>query len=103
MGTGKWVQYGIANQHMEESFTVYPNPVTGNIVKISLSGNWTDENAALSITNISGQLIYSEQIQISDDRAVDISIHTNDLLKSGLYILSVKGENITRYAKLIIR
>jgi hypothetical protein len=100
---GTIIQTGIANQYIEKSFSVYPNPVTGGIVKISLRGNWTDEDAVLSVTNISGQLIYSEQIQISDDRVADISVQTNDLLKPGLYILSVKGKNATGYTRLIIR
>lgn len=99
---GTLIQSGIADQYMEKSFTVYPNPVTEGVVNIAFRGTWTEEDAVLSITNISGQLIYSEQIRISGKRTHDISIRTEGLLVSGLYILSVKGNNTTRYTRLII-
>jgi hypothetical protein len=99
---GTMIPTGIADQHMEKSFTVYPNPVTEGIVNISFIGNWTEEDAVLAITSTSGQLIYSEQIHIPGKRARDIQIQTDRLLKSGLYIISVKGENGTAFTRLII-
>jgi len=99
---GTMVQTGIPNPYYEKSFTIYPNPVSGSIIKISFSDEWAEKEVVVSVQNISGQLIHSEQIQISDDNTISMSIPAIDLLKSGLYILSVKDRNIIKYNKLII-
>ena len=99
---GTMVQTGISNPYNEKSFTIYPNPVSGSIIKISFSDEWAEKEVVVSVQNISGQLIHSEQIQISDENTIGISIPAIDLLKSGLYILSIKDRNIIKYNKLII-
>jgi hypothetical protein len=99
---GTMFQTGITNRFIEKSFIIYPNPVAGGIINISLGDNGADEDMILSITSISGQLIYSGQIHISKENPGDISISTDGFLGTGLYILSVKGRNITRYARLVI-
>jgi hypothetical protein len=97
------LQSGIEEQSATKTFSVYPNPATEDILNISFGSDWEDEDALMSITNIIGQLICIEKIQISGGKAAGISLQGNDLLKPGAYILSVKSKNITKHTVLIIK
>ena len=94
---------GIEDLYATRSFSVYPNPVTGNIVHISFNGDWAGEDAILSVSGISGQVICTEPVRVSNGNASDIMLPLNDPLKSGIYILTVRGRNITRHTKLVVK
>jgi len=97
------LQTGIEDQSALKTFSVYPNPATGGIVNISFSGDWAGEDAVLSISSISGQLICSDRIQILLEGTGDILFPLNDQMRSGIYILTVRGKNIIKHTKLIIK
>jgi len=97
------LQTGIEDLQAANTFSVYPNPSTGDIVNISFSSDRADGEALMSIANIAGQIVYVENILIQEGKAAGISIQGNDLLKPGTYILSVKGKNLTRHTILIIK
>lgn len=99
---GTLVQTGIKGNYAEKSITVYPNPVTDGIINISFNENWTAEDAMLSVISISGQLVFSKQIQIAETGKRDISVPINGSLESGIYILWVKGRHTSEYTRLII-
>lgn len=96
------LQTGIENQYEPESFSVYPNPTAGGNVRISFSGDWAGEDAVLSVSTVSGQQICSDIIQVPDQGAGDIPFPLNDQMRSGIYILTVRGKNIIKHTKLII-
>ncbi len=97
------LQTGIEDQSALKTFSVYPNPASGNLVHISFSGDWAGEDAVLSISSISGQLICSDRIQILLEGTGDILVPLNDHLRSGIYILTVRAKNIIKHTKLIIK
>ena len=97
------LQTGIEDQSALKTFSVYPNPATGNLVHISFSGDWAGEDAVLSISSISGQLICSDRIQILLEGTGDILVPLNDQVRSGIYILTVRAKNIIKHTKLIIK
>jgi hypothetical protein len=99
---GTLVETGLADIYSGQSFRIYPNPVTDGIINISFTGYQKEEDAVLTVTNISGQLIFSQQIHISEGNAGNISIGTNGILEPGLYILSVIGKDTARYSRFII-
>jgi hypothetical protein len=100
---GTLVETGLAEIYSIQSFRIYPNPVTDGIINISFTGYQNEEDAILSVTSISGQLVFSRQIHIAGENAADISIQTNCILKPGMYILCIRNENIANHTKLIIR
>ena len=67
---------GIKDVEAAGQFSIYPNPSTG---LITISGNTADKNR-LDILNLSGQLIYSQEVTGSDIK-VDLSS-----LGKGIYI-----------------
>jgi hypothetical protein len=97
------LQTGIEDQSATETFSVYPNPATGGIIHILSGSDLAGEDAVLSISSISGQLICSDIILMPDEGASDIPFPLNDQIGSGIYILTVRGKNIIKYTKLIIQ
>lgn len=96
------VQTGIEELAAEKSVSVYPNPVSGEKVIILFNGDWEEEEAVLSLTNLSGQLVCTEPVQISNDRYAEI-ILTGITSGPGPYILTVKANGISRHTTLIIK
>ena len=86
------LQTGIEDQSDLKTFSVYPNPATGGIVYISFSSDWAGEDAVLSVSSISGQLICSDRIHMLHEGARDILFPINDQMSSGIYILTVSGQ-----------
>ncbi len=97
------LQTGIEDPSDLKTFSVYPNPAKGGIVNISFSNDWAGEEAVLSVSNISGQLICSDRIQQLPEGAGDILFPINDKMRPGIYILTVSGKDGIKHAKLIIK
>lgn len=75
---------------------VYPNPGNG-IATIDLSNSEIKEGL-ISVSNISGQVVYSNQIKIGTDKLV---VNLNDL-ESGVYFIKIESEStvvVKRYVK----
>jgi hypothetical protein len=96
------LQTGIEDQADPATFSVYPNPASGGIINISLSNDWADEDAVLSINSISGQLICSDRIHMLHEGTGDILFPINDRMSSGIYILTVSNKRGIKHTKLII-
>jgi len=73
-------------ENTDNSFYIYPNPVN-DCVNINLSGMNSDD-IQLSITDISGKLLYSETVL----KAGEISVNLESF-ESGIYFVSVMNEN----------
>jgi hypothetical protein len=96
------LQTGIKDQPAEETFSVYPNPASGGIVNISFSSDWAGEDAILSVSSISGQLICSDRIHMLHEGTGYILFPINDQMSSGIYILTVSSKRGIKHTKLII-
>ena len=78
-------------------FNVYPNPITGGHFNVSFSNA---ETIALSIYNITGQSIYSENFNsLSGQSLISVDMPT---LVSGIYILTVSVDNETPLTRRIL-
>ncbi len=80
-------------------FAMYPNPITNGTLTITstaLSGS--DVN--LVITNILGQTVMIKETSFRGNKTV---IHDLDQLSSGMYILSIAGENLKVSHKIVIQ
>jgi hypothetical protein len=84
----------INEAHLEHDITIMPNPVSNNgfIVKSVLSGN-----ADLSISDITGKLVYSGQAILNKELILPYE------LKTGYYIVSVKIKDKLFNKRLLIQ
>ena len=67
----------------DESFSIYPNPVTSNFVKVKSKKDLTK----IRIYNMNGALIYSENVEHEQLNFIDVS-----KLEAGTYIMSIEHE-----------
>jgi len=75
----------------EQSVSIYPNPLNQDKLTIKMDNNGGLENVEVIITNLQGQKVY--QNSVYGNKTVEIS--TSGLLKSSIYIVSVKyGQSI---------
>ncbi|MCJ7821241.1 MAG: discoidin domain-containing protein, partial [Bacteroidales bacterium] len=96
------LQTGIEEIDAGETFSAYPNPVTGEIIKVSFSNSWAEEDVLFSITGMSGQTLFSGQVHIPHERVVEIRLPSILQTSPGIYILSVRGSVMTDQKKLIV-
>ncbi|MBN1416996.1 MAG: T9SS type A sorting domain-containing protein [Bacteroidales bacterium] len=76
---------------------IYPNPVAKNGLLTMEIPDIHYETASIRISNMQGQLVYSNKINRSH-----VEINTSALLKEGLYIITVKTPTRQRYLKLVV-
>ena len=76
----------------KNGITVFPNPIMEHSkFEIGLEG-FSGENVQIKIQNMSGFLIYSNEVEIEQQREL-IELETNILNDSGMYIVSVFHDN----------
>lgn len=85
-----WTPSSVNN--VESSFNIYPNPTKGDLV-IEL-----DEalDAELTINNVLGQVVYTEQVN-SSVISLDLSSY-----EKGVYTIELKNENTTITEKVVV-
>jgi hypothetical protein len=77
---------------------LYPNPVSKNeILKLEFSDPENEEKVVIQISNMQGQVIYSDK---SVNR--NLTLPTSELFKEGLYIVTVKTSKRQKNIKLIV-
>jgi hypothetical protein len=84
-----------------EAFTLklYPNPASSE-VSIDLSGFAEESAVQVKMTNMTGKLFVSEQVQIGEGvNKVTLPVSH---LPQGLFFVTVQGSKTTKTAKLII-
>jgi hypothetical protein len=83
------------------AITVYPNPVTGNIVGIKLT-NLDKDSYTVSLVNNLGQRVYTGQLQHGGGSALrSIDLGTN--LANGNYTITVMGDKGIKFTQQIIK
>jgi hypothetical protein len=79
------------------SFYMYPNPVSkDNILTIQVNN---PEISTIKILNLNGQVLYSNNLQ----GTTSLNLAINTLLKSGVYIVSLRSGKSVVNQKLIIK
>jgi hypothetical protein len=89
---------GIGGIDNENGFSVFPNPSSGAFEIII---NDPHEALSLSITNASGQLVLHKQL-LQQGTKIKEQVSLADFPK-GIYFLSIKGNTIYRYLKVILQ
>lgn len=77
-------------------FVVYPNPVTNGVLTIQMKELIRD--VSIKIFNLSGQLIYSDLININ--KTIQLG---NNIFKSGTYLLKISNSEINEVTKIVVK
>jgi len=85
---------GVSETTLDNDFVkIYPNPSNGIFNITSLKNI---ENASISIVDVNGRIVYKETKTIQGTSSIDLSN-----LKTGIYIINIKGDNFSKTEKLI--
>ena len=78
---------------------MYPNPATNN-VNVTFSSE-ESANAVLSVMNLMGQTVYTENVNIHEGyNLVNLSVNN---FRSGVYMVNIKTNKGTSTQKLIVK
>jgi hypothetical protein len=81
----------------ENSFQIYPNPLpNGSMLTIKVKDTGV---SAIKILNLNGQVVYSADLQGANSYILPM----NNILKSGLYIITLSSKEKTVTQKLILK
>jgi len=89
---------GIESNEQGETIAIYPNPAK-NIFNININTNHSSD-ASLNIIDITGRIVYNESITLhkgNNNKPINVSS-----LTQGVYIISIKNDNINFNKKLIL-
>lgn len=89
---------GLFDQSEFESLSIYPNP-TESMVNIDVS-SLDGSEYQLQVTDITGKRVDSQTIRPNGSSIVR---YENDELRSGIYFITINGENVVYSAKLMIQ
>lgn len=94
-----WIDpMGIADNTLE-GMKLYPNPATDN-VKVAIVSS-ESAKASLTIFNIMGQIVYSENVALNEGENL-LNVNTSNM-NAGIYMVNVKTSKGTSTQKLIVR
>jgi hypothetical protein len=85
---------GTADNNYDNNFRIYPNPSNGNI---NINSIVALDNATISIYDVNGRQVYSQEMSIQD--VVNVNAGS---LTTGVYVLTISGDNFTHTSKIII-
>ncbi len=91
---------GIKTNSLNKNLEVFPNPSTG-LFKIFLNNSELSGKLKVTIQNIQGQVIYSDEFEIQENslkKEIDLSG-----CPAGIYILNVVAERWNYNTKIIIK
>ncbi len=81
--------------------TVVPNPNKGNFTVKGNLGTLTDETVTVEITNVLGQVIYTNKV-IAHNGELNEQIQLNSNPANGMYLLSVRTASDTKVFHMVI-
>ncbi|MCR4737503.1 MAG: T9SS type A sorting domain-containing protein [Bacteroidales bacterium] len=96
---GLWIDpTGIADNTLE-GMKLYPNPATDNL-SVAISSN-EHASADLSIVNLMGQVVYSENVALNEgNNLLNVSVSN---LTPGVYMINIRTNKGTSTQKLIVK
>jgi hypothetical protein len=101
---GRFQHSKIVSAQMSAStgYSIFPNPNSGDYVKISSEVSLPNEDLQLTITDVSGRVVYTKTIQAGSQ----VSSNTIELyslnLSSGLHFINLTSKSISARLRLVI-
>jgi hypothetical protein len=87
---------GIGEVSMSENINIYPNPTTGNV---QIECNIPEGDYTMNMTDVLGQVLFSEKMHVKGVYTKTMNMYN---YSSGVYILSIRGENTMTEKKIIL-
>lgn len=88
---------GIEESISEVNINLYPNP-TNDVIHLNLNENSTDKNHTLTIIDLTGNVILSEEINKDQ-----YSVSLKELgITNGIYLMKLQGKNINMSKKIML-
>jgi len=81
------------NEFSKDRFRVYPNPTQK---ELTINTNKSIGNVSISLIDVNGRVV----LNLEKDLLSTVTIDTSNL-KTGLYILNIKGDSINYNEKII--
>ena len=88
----------INNVNVLSHFTVYPNPIKGNMVNILFTESSTKQQN-VDLMNLSGHVIYSSAIEVGTQQH---TINMTSKVVSGIYLLQISSKNRITTQKMVV-
>ena len=96
---GIWIDHTGLSNKVISGMKMYPNPATNN-VNVTFSSE-ESANAVLSVMNLMGQTVYTENVNIHEGyNLVNLSVNN---FRSGVYMVNIKTNKGTSTQKLIVK
>ena len=87
---------------MSEHLSIYPNPYAEGMLSISVSNVRIDQSASISFFDISGNLVRSNSVFLSEGNNV-LRIESPEKLAPGSYLVQLNLDNSIRVSKVVIQ
>ena len=85
-------------------FSVYPNPLTGKKLVISLNFATQAADVTFSISNVLGQTVFTHKLSAKDYTNGSFTADLSNLdLKKGIYLIKMTMDSKSNVQKLVIR
>ncbi len=90
----------IQDQKINRSIvSCYPNPLLNTDLTINLTGFNAIGNSKITISDISGRLIFESLTNKNDNQLININ---RNIFEAGLYLVCIKSNNETNVSKLVV-
>ncbi len=90
----------IAMGKSESGFSIYPNPVTGNVINL-LMNNQPAGLYQLKVTNTIGQVVFMKSIQNNGGNTIE-ALNTGAKLAAGIYQIEIVGKDNNHNTQKVI-
>lgn len=86
----------------KQEINIHPNPGSGQKFQLNINKEVESVDYLLSIRDLNGQLIYEEQVQLSNNGKLEKEFNQVHL-KSGIYLVSLTSKNDNFITKYIVK
>jgi hypothetical protein len=87
----------------ELTLSVYPNPLSGTVLNLAVSGLANAEEAEVNVSNLMGQSILTSNLNGSAGGQVIQQLNLPSDLAKGMYLVSVRRGNKTYNQRIVVR
>ena len=97
------IKTGIGDTPGDKTLSLRPNPVHQWPVRVISGKRWEGRVVMLSVTRLSGETVYSEEVDVTGNGAVDYLLSPEAVLPPGVYIITLGDGRRFENARLVVR
>ncbi|NDC41407.1 MAG: T9SS C-terminal target domain-containing protein [Chitinophagia bacterium] len=80
---------------------IMPNPNSGSFTIKGSFGNTGDEDATIEITDMLGQVVYTEKVK-ADKGELNQSVKLSGTLANGMYLVNIKSATVNQVFHFVL-